>query len=150
MAERTCGACGLCCKLMGVAALAKAPHSWCGHFQKGVGCGVYESRPQACADFSCYWLKAEGLDDRWRPDRARFILHREDGGRRLVVEVDPASPNAWRQAPYYATLKAWAARGAADGLSLDVLVGQRGFEIHADHDVDLGVVRPAQASARSA
>ena len=141
MAERTCGDCGLCCKLMGVSALAKAPHSWCGHFKKGAGCGIYESRPQACADFSCYWLKAEGLDDRWRPDRARFILHREDGGRRLVVEVDPASPDAWRKAPFHDTFKTWAARGAAQGLSLNVLVGRRGFTILPDRDIDHGQVR---------
>lgn len=141
MADKSCGGCGMCCKLMGVEALAKPPHAWCGHFRKGAGCAIYVDRPTACADFACYWLKSEGLGEEWRPDRARFILHREDQGRRMVVEVDPASPEAWRKAPYHATLRAWAARGAADGLTLNVLVGQRGFEIRPDRDVDLGVVR---------
>jgi hypothetical protein len=138
---KSCGDCGMCCKLMGVEALRKPPHAWCGHFRKGAGCAIYADRPRACADFACYWLKAEGLGDAWRPDRARFILHREDQGRRMVVEVDPASPEAWRKAPYHATLRTWAARGVADGLTLNVLVGQRGFEVRADRDVDLGLVR---------
>lgn len=138
---RTCGDCGMCCKLMGVKAIAKAPHVWCGHFHKGAGCGIYDQRPRACADFSCYWLRAPNLDDRWRPDRARFVLHREHDGQTLVVEVDPASPDAWRKAPFYGAFKAWAARGAARGLTLNVLVGRRGYEILPDRDVDYGQVR---------
>ena len=40
---KTCGDCGLCCKLLGIEAIKKAPGQWCGHFRKGVGgCGIYE------------------------------------------------------------------------------------------------------------
>lgn len=142
---RTCGDCGMCCKLMGVAAIDKAPHAWCGHYRKGAGCGIYVDRPKACADFACYWLNAPNLDDRWRPDRARFILHRENDGQALVVEVDPAWPDAWRKAPFHDTFKAWAARGAAQGLTLNVLVGRRGFTILPDRDIDHGLVREMPA-----
>jgi hypothetical protein len=135
----------MCCKLMGVKAIDKAPHVWCGHFRKGAGCGIYDQRPRACADFSCYWLRSPNLDDRWRPDRARFVLHRENDGQALVVEVDPASPDAWRRAPFYDTFKAWAARGAPRGLTLNVLVGRRGYEILPDRDVDYGLVRETPA-----
>jgi hypothetical protein len=130
---------------MGVQAIDKRPHTWCAHFRKGAGCGVYADRPRACADFSCYWLRAEGLDDRWRPDRARFVLHRENDGQALVVEVDPASPNAWRAEPFYSTFKTWAARGAPKGLALNVLVGRRAYEILPDRDIDLGEVRATPA-----
>ena len=135
----------MCCKLMGVAAIAKPAHVWCGHYRKGAGCGIYVDRPKACADFACYWLHAPNLDDRWRPDRAGFVLHRENDGQALVVEVDPASPDAWRRAPFYDTFKAWAARGAPKGLTLNVLVGRRGYEILPDRDVDYGVVREIPA-----
>lgn len=146
MAEaRTCGDCGMCCKLMGVAAIDKAPHAWCGHFRKGAGCGIYADRPKACADYACYWLNAPNLDDRWRPDRARFVLHRENNGQTLVVEVDPASPEAWRRAPFHDTFRAWAAKGAPRGLTLNVLVGRRGFEILPDRDIDHGLVRELPA-----
>lgn len=142
---RTCGDCGMCCKLMGVAAIDKPAHAWCGHYSKGAGCAIYADRPKACADYACYWLNAPNLDDRWRPDRARFVLHREDGGRTLVVEVDPAAPDAWRKAPFHDTFKAWAARGAAQGLTLNVLVGRRGYTILPDRDVDQGLVREIPA-----
>ena len=142
---RTCGDCGMCCKLMGVKAIDKAPHAWCGHYRKGAGCTVYDTRPKACADFSCYWLHAPNLDDRWRPDRARFVLHRENDGQALIVEVDPASPDAWRRAPFHDTFRAWAARGAVRGLTLNVLVGRRGFEILPDRDIDHGLVRETPA-----
>jgi hypothetical protein len=130
---------------MGVQAIDKRPHTWCVHFRKGAGCGVYADRPRACADFSCYWLRAEGLDDRWRPDRARFVLHREHEGQTLIVEVDPASPQAWRKEPFYSTFKTWAARGAPKGLALNVLVGRRAYEILPDRDLDLGEVRATPA-----
>ena len=146
MAEaRTCGDCGMCCKLMGVAAFAKPAHAWCGHFRKGAGCGIYADRPKACADYACFWLDAPNLDDRWRPDRARFVLHRENGGQALVVEVDPASPDAWRKAPFYDTFKAWSAKGVSRGLTLNVLVGRRGYEILPDRDIDHGLVREIPA-----
>ncbi|CAN5321642.1 hypothetical protein BH10PSE4_BH10PSE4_24620 [soil metagenome] len=138
---RTCGDCGLCCKLMGVQAIDKAPHAWCGHYRKGAGCAIYDTRPTACASFACYWLRAPNLDDRWRPDRAKFVVHRENAGQSLIVEVDPASPEAWRRAPFHDTFRDWAARGAAKGLTLYVLVGRRGFEILADRDIDHGLVR---------
>ncbi len=139
--ERSCGECGMCCKLMGVEALAKPPHAWCGHFRKGAGCAIYADRPKACADYACYWLQAKHLGPEWRPDRARFVLHREDGGQRLVVEVDPARPDAWRKPPFYGTLRAWAEQGAAKGLSLNVIVGERAWELRPEGDVDLGVIR---------
>lgn len=139
--ERSCGDCGMCCKLMGVQALAKPPHAWCGHFRKGAGCAIYADRPRACADYACYWLQAKHLGPEWRPDRARFVLHREDDGQRLVVEVDPARPDAWRKPPFYGTLRVWAQQGAAKGLPLNVIVGERAWEMRPEGDVDLGVIR---------
>ncbi|TCS13230.1 YkgJ family cysteine cluster protein [Caulobacter sp. BK020] len=142
---RICGDCGMCCKLMGVAVLDKPAHAWCGHYRKGAGCGIYADRPAACADYACCWLNAPNLDDRWRPDRARFVLHREHEGRTLVVEVDPAAPDAWRKAPFHETFKAWAARGAGQGLTLNALVGRRGYTILPDRDIDQGLVREIPA-----
>ena len=141
MGEKSCGDCGMCCKLMGVEALRKPPHAWCGHFRKGAGCAIYADRPKACADYACYWLQAKHLGPEWRPDRSRFILHREDGGQRLVVEVDPARPDAWRKEPFHGTLRDWARHGAANGLTLNVIVGERAWEMRPDGDVDLGVIR---------
>ncbi len=140
-ATRSCGDCGLCCKLLGVEALAKPPHSWCAHFVRGQGCAVYADRPRACADFSCYWLGQDALDDSWRPDRCGFVLHLSDQGRRMNVEVETSRPLAWRAEPYHATFRRWAAGGRARDLELTVWIGRRCWRIQPDRDVDLGLVR---------
>lgn len=139
---KSCGDCGLCCKLMGVDAVNKAPGDWCGHFRKGVGgCGVYADRPQACRDFACLWLSSDRLGYEWKPNRARFVMHVSPSGRRLTVVVDPAEPLAWRKEPYYSRLKAMSVR-AEDGHELLVAVGTRRFVIFPHEDVDLGPVDP--------
>lgn len=129
---RTCGACGLCCKLMGVAELGKAPRKWCGHFRRASGCDIYSQRPSACGAFNCVWLLAANLDETWRPDRAGFLMHSEDGGRRLVVEADPALPQAWKRSPYLETLRRWAADGERRGVEVLIFVGDRGVRLGAD------------------
>ena len=76
MSGRECGECGQCCKLIGVRELEKAPHVWCRYYKRGMGCGVYEGRPQGCADFACDWL----LDDQ------RHAASRTDV---LVYQTEP-------------------------------------------------------------
>lgn len=38
---KTCGDCGLCCKIMGVTALEKPAGRWRRHFGKTTGCTIY-------------------------------------------------------------------------------------------------------------
>jgi len=140
---KSCGDCSLCCKLMGIQALDKAPGVWCGHFKRGAGCGIYADRPPACSAFQCLWTGSEKLDDRWRPDRARFVMFTEQDGRRLNVVVDPGSPEAWRREPYYSRLKAMSER-AHDGFELLVSIGDRRIVVFPDQEADLGVVKPEQ------
>jgi hypothetical protein len=141
MAVKSCGDCSLCCKLMGIAEIDKPPGRWCSHFKRGAGCTVYQDRPGACVSFQCLWTGSEGLDDRWRPDRAHFVLFTEQEGRRLNVVVDPADPLAWRREPYYARLKAMSAR-AHDGYELLVSIGDRRIVVFPDQEADLGPVNP--------
>ena len=56
----------------------------------------------------------EKLDDRWRPDKARFVMYTEEDDRRLRVVVDPDHPTAWTREPYHSRLKAMSRR-AYDG-----------------------------------
>jgi len=138
---KSCGSCGMCCKLLGVAALEKPAGSWCAHYARGRGCTIYQDRPAACAGFECLWLDSEKLDDAWRPDRAKFVLYTERDGARLNVVVDPGNPAAWRREPYYSRLKAMSQR-AVEGCELLVSVGDRRFVIFPEEDVDLGVIDP--------
>jgi hypothetical protein len=140
-AGKSCGDCGLCCKLIGVESIAKPQFTWCRHFKKTAGCGIYEDRPHDCRAFICYWLHVPNLGEEWRPDRTGFVMHIADGGARLNIEVDPINPQAWKAEPFYSTFKSWAAKGNSRGLVLLVWVGRRCFEITPGADIDRGMLR---------
>ena len=123
---RSCGDCGLCCKLMGVTELAKPPGRWCGHFRRERGCDAYATRPASCRAFNCTWLLTEALDETWKPTACGFLMHADEG--RLIVECDPSRPQAWRAAPYRDVLERWAAAGQ----EVLIFAGKRGQRLNAD------------------
>ena len=140
---RDCGTCTMCCKLIAVEALSKAPGSWCPHCVRGKGCGIYQTRPAECRTFFCHWMVEKGLGPEWKPERAKFALVKTEGGKRLTALVDPGFPSAWRRSPYYENLKQWAAvaaRKLPDIYLVDVLIGQRSIVILPDRDVEVGVL----------
>ena len=74
MADKKCGTCTMCCRIMGVADMEPEPkpaHVWCKHCEIGKGCKIYESRPPSCREFNCMWLQDERdiFDDSQRPDK---------------------------------------------------------------------------------
>ena len=138
---KSCGSCGLCCKLLRIEALDKPAGPWCARFKPGAGCTIYDDRPGDCRTFECDWLGSPGLPEAWRPDRSRMILIAGDDGLRVIV--DPATPAAWRREPYYGHLKRMAGR-IPEGGQLIVSVGERRIVLFPDQDIDLGVV-PADA-----
>ncbi|MBS0490693.1 YkgJ family cysteine cluster protein [Phenylobacterium sp.] len=138
---KSCGECGMCCKLLAIQSLDKPAGAWCGHFKRAAGCGVYEERPPACRGFVCLWLDSEKLDEAWRPDRAKFLMYTEKDGQRLNVIVDPNHPGAWKREPYYRRLKAMSEL-ALGGRELVVCVGDRRIVVFPHEDVDLGLVDP--------
>lgn len=146
---KSCGDCGLCCKLIGVQALEKPQFTWCKAYRKGAGCTIYADRPDDCRAFICYWLHVPNLGDEWRPDRCGFVMHIADGGQRLNIETDPSGPQTWRREPYHSTFKAWAQAGQARGLSLIVWQGRRAIEITAAGEHDHGPLRPTTHTRRS-
>ena len=133
-----CGPCGLCCKLMAIPTLAKPRHSWCSKYVMRTGCGIYETRPTECRDFFCLYLLTPELSEAWRPDKARFMIWTGQEERRLIVEVDPATPAAWRQEPYYSQLKAWSDRNRPEPMEVTVRIGSQLFVLFPEVDIDLG------------
>jgi hypothetical protein len=139
---KTCGACTLCCKVMGIVELAKPMGVWCGHCSPGKGCGVYDSRPASCRVFACQWLLDPALPRRFRPDQTKVVLVSEVSGPPLVAYCDPAHPYAWRREPIYGWLKAKALEmWKAGGIPL-VLVraGSRLWRVTPTDDTDVGEV----------
>ena len=137
---RACGSCTMCCKVFRIPELDKAAGDWCRHVAQGRGCGIHPTRPETCRAFFCHWLRNGALGEEWKPDRARFVIYVEAGGRRLVVATDRAKPRAWTAMPYYAQFKRWATLGVARDHQVVVFMGERATIILPDRDVDLGPV----------
>src|SRR5215212_9198972 len=110
---RSCDGCTLCCKVMGVQALAKPRGTWCGHCQIGRGCGAYAERPQECIEFNCGYLVLPHLTPEWKPAVCHLIISSGVSNDRLSIHVDPTRPDAWRCQPYYGVMKEWARQGLA-------------------------------------
>jgi hypothetical protein len=70
-----------------------------------------------------------------------MVIAAEFDGERIVIHVDPARPNAWREQPYYRDLKQWAAWAASELRQIIVSLGNRSIVVLPDEDVDLGVVQ---------
>ena len=138
---KACGACSLCCKVMAITALEKPAGVWCRHFAKGQGCTIHASLPGECSRFQCYWSISEGLGEEWKPDRSRLVLWSNKEGR-VIVEVDPAAPAAWRQQPYYGQLKTWCDRRRPLPLQVLVHTGGRMIVLFPETDIDLGPLVP--------
>jgi hypothetical protein len=150
---RECGTCTLCCKAVGVLEIAKPAGVWCRHCSSGKQCGIYESRFASCRTFYCQWMLEKSLGPEWKPDRAKFVLVKTEGGRHLSACVDPGYPSAWRRSPYYENLKQWAAEGirrAPDLHLVDAMIGNRCVVILPDRDVDVGILAPDEMIQLSA
>ena len=101
---RICGECSLCCKLPGVYTapdqypkISKPPNQWCAHCLKP-GCGIYDTRPQPCRNFSCLWLVHEEMAEELRPDRSHVVIYAlpEDGRENSAV-IAMEDPDYYRQ-----------------------------------------------------
>lgn len=103
---RTCGDCTYCCKVMAVTELAKPAGQWCQHCTVGTGCQIYADRPEGCRAFECFWLQSgnfpEGskmyrMPEEMRPDRVKAVFSGTRNGHIVMLYVDPAAPEQWRQ-----------------------------------------------------
>lgn len=126
--HNACGTCTLCCKVMGIEEIAKPKDKWCPHCETSKGCAVYESRPEACREWSCLWLRTQDEPDpehrmpsNLRPDRTRVVLDTNDVDPDvLLAHVDATYPLAWRQGDMGALI-----RRAQEHTVVIVLVGSR-------------------------
>lgn len=140
--SRTCGTCTLCCKVLGIQEIDKPAGRWCPHCQPGRGCKIYGQRPDECRTFACLWLTQPFLDEEWRPDTSKLVLHTEHGTDRLTVRVDPGAPHAWRKEPFYGQIRAWARAALASRRQVIVMVGDNATVVLPDADVPVGRVSP--------
>lgn len=137
---RKCGTCTLCCKVLGIVALSKPANVWCPHCAPRQGCKIYPDRPAECRTFSCGWLIDTSVPDEWRPDKSKLVIFPDEDPQRILVHVDPGSPEAWRREPYYSVLRRFAAQRLQAGGTVLVVVKGKTTMILPDGEVFLGVV----------
>lgn len=135
---RSCDGCTLCCKIIGIQELESPAGAWCRHCKIGSGCSIYETRPGECRTFRCAYLVDPDLDETWKPNESKIVVMMNTVDNRLEAHVDTHRPHAWKQAPYYAQLKAWSKLVMQHGAQLIVFVGRQRIQILPDRDVDLG------------
>ena len=80
--KRECGDCNMCCKVYSIDSglfeedkthVFKKDYEWCKHCEVGVGCKIYDSRPNQCKDFQCGW--SLGLvPEEWKPNKVGFVV----------------------------------------------------------------------------
>jgi hypothetical protein len=140
---KSCGPCGLCCKVFAVEELAKPMGVQCRHF--GGGCTIYADRPTSCRSFECVWLMDPEMPHKFRPDQTKVVLDQDPEGQRLIARCDPANPLAWRRNPMHAELRAYAAKTWRTGKLVLAVAGRRTWVITPKSDVDLGEIDPASS-----
>ena len=138
VAGRSCEGCGMCCNLLKIDSLNKPAGQWCEHCSTRRSCDIHGQHPDECRGFHCGWLTVEALGDEWQPAKSKIIMTAELGGQRMTAIVDPKRSDAWRQAPYYDQLKAWATAAVEHNGQIVVRVGERYWVILPERDVDLG------------
>ncbi len=110
-----CDSCTICCKVMKISALDKPGNVWCQHCKIGVGCGIYESRPEACRVYECVWLKSQRFPNpiplALRPDKSRVVIGTTNNGDDVVLYVTPDRPDAWSKGEFGKLVSQWRSRG---------------------------------------
>ena len=94
---RNCDGCTMCCKLLSVAELDKAPGTWCALCDAKAGCNAYAQRPTECRDFYCGYLLDPALDERWKPSHCKLVVTREEQLGETLIHNDPARPRRLAQ-----------------------------------------------------
>ena len=139
-AQRQCGDCSLCCKVLGIPELDKPKDTWCPNFLAGAGCRIYADRPSSCRNFVCRWLSDAMMGPEWKPSVCKMVVDSKPS--LFVVHVDPAVSRPWRAEPYFSVLKRLSAQGLAKGTLVMVIERRRTIIILPDREVDLGVIGP--------
>jgi hypothetical protein len=141
---RSCAGCTICCTLLSIDELDKPSGQDCAHCDIGIGCTIYAARPTSCSGFYCGYLLNASLGEEWRPLDCGIVLSYDSGTNRIIVSVEAARGELWKQQPYYAMLESWATRILpVQGLVL-VLQGRDTIAILPDREINLGTILPGQ------
>ncbi|MBC7581129.1 MAG: hypothetical protein H7312_27785 [Tardiphaga sp.] len=145
-ANRACGDCTLCCKVMTIDELAKPAGSWCKNCDARSGCKIYSERPTECRTFSCLWLIDERLGPPWKPNKSKIVITTSEDG--LEIRCDPGFSDAWRKEPFKSQIHKWAEAGELSDVTVLVIIGEKMTLVTHGREFDLGVVRSDERIVR--
>ena len=121
----SCDGCTACCKVMEIRELNKPGNTWCQHCKIGVGCGIYDTRPESCRVYECVWLQTQRggkpLPLELRPDNSRVVIGVANQGEDFVLYVSPDRPDAWKRGAF----GKFVAETRAKGFTVLVKCGER-------------------------
>ena len=117
MADRECGSCSMCCKLLDIDVLQKPKLTWCQHCKPGNGCQAYETRPEICRDFKCAWLHG-AIPEEFKPDKVKAIVMPTSDGKGLALYLDEGQTLD----AINPDLRQWAGHLAASNPGLEVIL----------------------------
>lgn len=134
-----CGSCSLCCTLLGVPDIGKAPRMRCWHTTVHGGCAVHgqkasDPKLMACEQFECVWLASQKRPDAMprsmRPDQSHVVLGPQDKSdpTLLYIQVDPGNPQAWKQGEMGEYIQQILDRGA----KVEIIVDEERLELGRD------------------
>lgn len=118
---RSCGTCSACCWAYDVPEFDKGARCWCPKLDAG-RCTVYATRPNACLEFACDWLRGRLPD--WASPLATGLVSR-------LVPVQALSQVFLGPLPVIAELSETSAgaAGSAPGARLVELLQHEGFTV---------------------
>ena len=103
--ERTCEGCTLCCKLPKIEELNKPAYTWCKHCtpKANLGCGIHETRPNQCREFSCLWLLGR-VPEEYKPSEVKFVMtmQKEENVDKMmiVIFIEDTNASTLRRKPF--------------------------------------------------
>ena len=108
MSARECGNCRECCIVLAVEPMNKPENVACEHLCSK-GCGIYESRPNACRIFTCGWLEG-AMPKSMRPDKTHAVMWGSkligNGGQEFsILQCDMRVGQKWHPRVVKALLK---------------------------------------------
>ena len=136
---RSCEGCTLCCKLPAIPEIPKPAQTWCVQCDIGKGCKIYDTRPNTCRKFECVYLTSGQLGEHWKPALCHLVVAHHPNSNRIVIHVDSAFPDAWRQEPHYGDMKRMAEALYPKSGQVIIIHGPTATAILPDRDKPLGV-----------
>ena len=142
----SCGACNLCCRLLGVPDIHKPARMMCWWTSRHGGCSRHAEKPlefdpnhdlMACKQFECLWLASQAQDDptkrmprHMRPDLTHVVMGPQDRDDEtlIYINVDPDHPAAWKEPEVFDYLDGIRQRGGR----VELIVGEVNVELFAD------------------